>query len=531
MAAIGAMTRFAYPAASVGVAMLAFTYFLVTAPRYPFDIFDEGYMFYIAQQLLRDRTLYVDIELFNYLPGAFYIFVPLISMTTGDVFAIRAVLAIPLALCVWLVYRIVEAEVGNRAALIAAMLLIVAPGDGHRFYIAALNLALLLSAANYVRTAERRWLTILGTVTGIALCVRIDAGVAGFALLGVCAAVAPRLPAKATPLEAGLHGLFGLTIALAPIWAFFAAEGILSDYLRQLAAIPSAMLERSTADYQTRPPGPSEVRAGSTFAAVYYASLMVPVAAVAGLIGRRNAHHRRLFWLVTSVWLLFNLPQCLLERPDIAHFSHRTYAFIVPAVVYFCQSGALPRPPRGASSYLVAGLAWALLLIGGSAYAVLVHDSPGSLGQAFQAIHKVCLANGVCYPDAYSAITPHRDLMDEALGHLRPEEAIGVLPYGPGIAYLLRHPLPGRQSFLLPHSVRSRNGEREYLQTLDVSRVRYVLLETTFRYSDRETTTFRNYAPAVSSALANCFSPRSATGTWLLLERTSEEDAACLHRQ
>lgn len=517
--------RLGLPRAGLAEAALAaggFLWYASLAPKVGVDICDEGYVLYIAQELLEGRKLYSDIELFNYLPGLLFAFAGLLRAAAGDIATLHLWLALPLALNLWLAFLIVRHHAGSLAGFAAGLTVLAYPGPWDRFYIPLLNLAILWCASQFLATGQARWLGWLGALAGVGLGVRVDAGACALAVLFGCALCGPLAVAGGARVRWLGAGALGFSAVLAVVLAGFAAAGVLDGYLGQMFGLGPKIAGRAAAGVNMAPV-PKELWWRHVFAWQYYLFALVP-ALPAGMLAvswRKGGREWRV-WLLLLVWLAFSLPQFLIEFPDVGHLSHR---FFAPLVVALISARGLSALAVTAASATRRGLAAAAASVGvcavGFIFATLCIRTPNSFLQAWVPSQRVCLPQGRCFPvganNAYLAKAV--PLLEMVGGDRMPGEVVGVLPYAPGLAFLLKMPMPGRQSYLMPHSLRRPGAEQEYLRALLGSHARHVLLEARYETYENPPASLDAFIPQVYRTLRECFAVAAEGGPWQLLRR------------
>ena len=114
-------------------------------------------------------------------------------------------------------------------------------------------------------------------------------------------------------------------------------------------------------------------------------------------------------------------------------------------------------------------------------------------------------------------------LLEKVSKDKMPGDSVAVLPFAPGMAFLLKMPMPGSQNYLLPISLRRPNAEQNYVQDLLASKTRYVLLEFNFKYSQSPASGLDSYAPYLYQTLRECFVIAEEQKNWQLLRRNEKD--------
>lgn len=499
-------------------------FYALIAPQLRFDIGDEGYVLYIAQQILDGQRLYTDIELFTYLPGLFYLFAGLLHFAKGEITTLNLLLALPLTLNAWLTFRIVKNHAGLLMGLIAAVALMLYPGPWNRFYIPTLNLAILFCVSQFLLTSQTKWLGWLGAIAGIGLAIRIDASACGLVMLAACVMVSPLLTPP-VPKYRLLHtAILGFLLALAVILILIASAGILGDFLSQVYGLGAQITERSTADIKMAPPSLSDLLNQNVFAWQFYLSLLIP-ASLAGLLAWfwHRQEKECCFWLLLLVWVGFNLPQYLIERPDMTHLSHRFFSLSIATLIAIQRLLGLAK--AGSKTFRCIAISCVLALVCPISFIFvsLCKNTNYSFLIWLSNPPTACLSNGRCFHYSSNSMAHVIPLLDNISKDKMPGDTVAVLPFAPGLAFLLKMPMPGNQNYLLPISLSHPNAERHYVQDLLASKTRYVLLDLEFKYSQSPLSGLDVYAPYLYQTLRECFVIAEQQKNWQLLRRNEKD--------
>jgi len=499
-------------------------FYALLAPILRFDIYDEGYVLYIAQQLLDGRRLYTDIELFTYLPGLFYLFAGLLHFAKGEITTLNLLLALPLTLNAWLTFRIVKNHAGLLMGLVAAAALLLYPGPWNRFYIPTLNLAILFCASQFLLTSQTKWLGWLGAIASIGLGIRIDAGACGLAMLAACAMVSPLLTPSVPRQKLLRTASLGFLSALAVTLSLIASAGILGDFLGQVFGVGAQITERSTADIKKAAPTLRELWWLDIFAWQFYLSLLIP-AGLAGLLAWfwHRQEKEWCFWLLLLVWVGFNLPQYVIERPDMIHLTHRLFALLIAALIAVHRLLGLAKTGSKKFRSIAMSCVMALVCSISFIFVSLCQNTNYSFLIWLSNPPTVCLSKGRCFQYSSKSMSHVIPLLEKVSKDKMPGDSVAVLPFAPGMAFLLKMPMPGSQNYLLPISLRRPNAEQNYVQDLLASKTRYVLLEFNFKYSQSPASGLDSYAPYLYQTLRECFVIAEEQKNWQLLRRNEKD--------
>ncbi|MGH9361840.1 MAG: hypothetical protein ACRD2T_07970, partial [Thermoanaerobaculia bacterium] len=374
--------------------------------------------------------------------------------------------------------------------------------------VAHFYLLVLLAALWTLEAPARRRFAFLGAAVGSCLYFRLDAFAVGAAIAGAVA-LDLRLPRRA--ILRHLSSLAaGLAAASVPMVVHLWHLGVLPDFGRQLLAFGEQAGSRAAAWYRLAPPpldALGQATATGFFAWLFYGSLLVPAWLLGGFVLRLTGGGRGRSvleslpprtHLVLLIWLLGNVPQYAIERPDVAHLAQRMPALVVAGVslAAACARGRTGDPrirrrlvPTGlVVAYLVAYLGFALR-----------YGHGGSLTAALGGIETVALSNGQRF--AQVAGGPWDDVAEHLLAHTRPGDAVAALPYLPGVNFLTERPLPTRHVDLLPPSLHEAATEQAYIDALERSAVGFVVVDEDLRFNGRDDTALPRYAPRLAEYL------------------------------
>jgi hypothetical protein len=169
--------RYTYVAAVV-VFAVSLAYFL-SYMKYGLA-YDEGYLLDGVERIMEGQTIYKDFH-HTYAPGRFYLMAAAFKAFGKNLLVERFVFALLQAVKCGLALLIARAIVRNHFALLAPVLIVIAPGPWHKVFFSAFGFlaALAAIASIYERSGRLFW---YGMVMGACAVFRQDT--AGFAFLG-----------------------------------------------------------------------------------------------------------------------------------------------------------------------------------------------------------------------------------------------------------------------------------------------------------------------------------------------------------
>lgn len=474
---------------------------LLAAFALPFSPGDEGYHLEVADAIRLGGVPGRDIELVRYLPGPFLPIAAVHALAGPSVIGPRLLFALVsgavAALAVSLLRRL---SVAAPIAVVAGALLAIVPGPVLKGYVplaALLLLSGLLSAAGGAGTFR------LGVAAGIALALRIDAGLLAL-VLSLAVLAGRRMGGRRAGL---LPWAFGAALALLPPVAFVVARGgaasLVAPYL-QLARAAAGVTAPGLA--LPFPGGVESPRA--MVAALVHGGAVVPVLLLGALVVARWSRREgrtpeapfagELLLLAVSA---AHVPAWLLERPDASHLAIGAFSFLLPAAVVVDRAlrpspVGPPLPVRRSLGRFVAA-ALALHALAWSARE-LPNGDGGSLPLARPGARPVRF-EGIRGPVPIGAGSRLPAVVEEVRRRTPGGEPIAVFPFAPGIAFLARRPLAGPQRFLAPHNAGPR-GEALALEA--IARARVVVVNPSFDYGAGGAGRLPVFAPRVAAEIA-----------------------------
>jgi hypothetical protein len=513
---------------------LALIYYASYVDQFIFGRSDEAYLYYVAFAIERGSLPYVDIRLYNYLPGLFYIFVAISKAFGPDILAARVLMMLLMALTPWLLYRCALLFTRRWLALAVALVVLIVPGPWHKFYINLLNLSLLFCALKLLQEGGRRWATVYGLFLGLAFTMRADIAISGVIILGAVWALktfssaATEVGDVTSRLNSGLiaHALAGFLIPALPYMLLLAQHGILNDMYLQYLSILAGKTNRIFYADNLSPPAISNLlkpnRAGAT-AWVYYGSFL-PILSLAVLTALRRGVQGGCYksgllpsaYLIVLVWALFNVPQYALDRPGPGHIVQRSVIILLPLSIVLAATLRLgSKQARQPVKFLTFAFT-ALLAV----YPVLFvtkhyyYGQGGTKGISNQEIVWHTLSNGIAFPDAKGSRL--KDIVEHIIANTDEDERVAAYPFIPGFNFLSQRLMPGRHVFLIPEFMEP-GLEEEVIG--DLNNVRYAIYEQERSIHRKSTSEPRNFIPEIDKIFSTEFRVVMRVGGLSLLER------------
>ncbi|OHB30094.1 MAG: hypothetical protein A2790_04965 [Phenylobacterium sp. RIFCSPHIGHO2_01_FULL_69_31] len=475
----------------------------------PFNMGDEGYLYYIAWRVQQGARLFEDIELFTYAPGLFQLWGEWFDLFGPTVASGRALGVLLAALNVALSYGVARA-LGLRfgpAIGIAAVILLSYPWlfRGHILLLSQLALLLSLFAQS---SAGRLPLALLGALVIVGAAVRIDAAATAGAL--AFGSVMLRLEAHRSLAKLGsdvLAGLIGATLAGLAVALAYSQVGVLAGWLGQLRDFAGFAHSRSVAWYKL--PFPRLGGPGSDLMTLLMLSSAAwPLLGVAAAFYKRwqsaSPEWRKLALL--SLFAVVNLPQFLIERPDGAHLADRAFA-IVLLIAGLLSAAGHNRHLRVVGA---AGMIWLAALV------VWSFRDAGTLHGAARvpALAVMLAGEPVPLPEDRHLVVALQYL-DRNLG---PQESLASLPFAPGANFVLKRPMPSPQVNFFPFNQQRVGSEDALRRGLAAPTLRYVLLQPDFQMSPDPRANISCYAPRLAADL-NRFGKINQSERWWVLQK------------
>ncbi len=314
---------------------------------------------------------------------------------------------------------------------------------------------------------------------------------------------------------------------LTPLVLLLLWQDILGDYLRQVATFVYLIAPRVTSSQNLVPPALASLARfdalGQT-AWVFYGSLAAFSALAAIAVNRLWNFRRRppdelWVWAFLLLWMLSNIPQYTLERPDVPHLVQRNVAlFIALAVIgRVSMQAALCRGMLG-KRIAAAAITMAVAVYGCAATAKhLVHGEGWGWTAASLHVQPQMLSNGVVFPsETPSAIAP---LVEHVVHNSQPGEAVASLPYLPGFNFLAQRRMPSRHVYVLPEFMRP-GLEESVLESLRC--VTWVVYDDQQNIHGNERQRPASFMPQIDAYLRANFRPQMQAGSIQLLRRQTD---------
>lgn len=487
------MSPFRRFAADPAILVLAALYY-ASYVSFPLGLLDESYLYYVAFAVHHGCVPLRDIQLFSYAPGLFYLFSLPFGTAINPVLVARLFQAALLCLSAWMFFRICRRFAGSPLAFALAMVLVLVPGNWHKAYIPALELAifwlLLRMQEGKAGVAGR---VAFGAIVAAGLFLRYDAGITGLMLWSAHRVLRPSVHTCAVDEEGAgresengwfagqwpvLLGALGVAV---PCLAFLAAQGILAAQGVQFLRFVAGIGNQVGSDVTLSPPGLRDLLHCNSPAGrqawLFYGSLagigFVGIQAIRVLrsfaisrrLGERDTLH-----LLAALFIALNVPQYLFERPDVAHMTQRGFAILLAAAMataWFWRRTSSPGGRARAWSWAAGGV---FAVYAGIYVAVLFNEvGSGSRGFSFRSAPWQRLANGSEMPGIPPGLA---NIANRIIAGTGEADRVASYPYFPATNLLTRRLMPSRQVFLIPERT-TPAVEAEVLR--DLAAVKYVV--------------------------------------------------------
>jgi len=220
------------PLWALAVFVLAMVYFSSYA-KYGLA-YDEGYLLDGVEKVMDGQLIYRDFH-HTYAPGRFYLIAGAFKVFGKNLLVERYVFAFLEALKCSLAFLIVREVTRSRLALLAPLLVMIAPGPWHKVFFSSLGfLATYAVIISYRRRPACLFLT--GFILGCCAVFRQD--VAGFAVVGGLAALVIDGLGEGTGVGNGLRRILYLAAGIAavaiPFLLYFHLEGALEPMIHKI---------------------------------------------------------------------------------------------------------------------------------------------------------------------------------------------------------------------------------------------------------------------------------------------------------
>jgi len=448
-------------------------YFIWYASWFPFDFLDEGYVLYVSRAVADGLVPHRDIRLFNYFPGVLFMYGIPFQAAGVSLAAARLFMGLGLAAAAGVQFSVLRRFLPLKEALFFLAAFVAVPGRPHRFYIPLLAGAALLAFLRFREKRSSGRAFVLGMLAGLGWTMRIDQAVMG-SLLVLLLALEQRKENVRVPWLALSAGAGAVTAAAA---AAYAGLGILGASAAQIVSSPlgiAGRILRNPPRLLLRPGFGTFGRTDPLTDFLMLAAIGVSLAFLVLLYRRWRELDSSARWAFSgaAVLLACNLPQFAIERQDPWHLTDRLPAVCIAAAALaaLLRSGpkaglAVRFPPFRIAA---GGLAVFVLLC------LLKPVGIGSIATYFRPREYVRLSNGMAYPAA--AGLGSRELLEYLLQNTPDSAPVAVLPFMPGINFLLGRKTPGRDVYFMEHSGYEEGAQARYISELEAAPSAWVVM-------------------------------------------------------
>lgn len=510
------MTRASDRSLALAVSLLASAIGAATWSAFAFDVRDEGYLYYVADAINRGETLYTDIELRSYLPGPFQLFGTLFNLCGVSIAAARVVMVVGYASTAAMTFLAARRFASPLPACVAAIVIAIVPGPWQKFYVGTLQIALLLGCFAVIAKASISRAVVLGGLVGLAGWLRVDSAIAA---LGLVALVLWRTDApKRVPLALNIG--IGVLLASAPWLGWLYSEGLILEYTGQLSRFVASIFVRTMPGQGLPAPAFSDLAStnpSGLFAWSFFGGLLLIFGAMAAALAtavRKPASDAGRSAAVLAFWLLSNLPQFALERPDMSHLTQRGVALAIAGayLITHCTRAFLSSTMR--ISARAVGVSCALYAAFYTGKHLWFGEGGAYLYRGRARLHT--LSNGMRFPTTADAETA--PLVEALLARSTPGAPVGNWPYRPGLNFLAQKAMPGRGVFLIPENA-STALQLRATRALEEEGVDHVFYAPEEAIHQTASSTPEKFMPIVHVALRRDYQVVARHGAVELLER------------
>lgn len=493
-------------------------YYLRIGNSAPFGFGDEGYLYYLGWMMREGMLPYQDFSLGSYPPGIFALFACAFNLFGADIETGRMVLGSMLLLNVCLAAILAKELYPRWPAIVIPLCVALLPGPWHKVYITTLSLAALLFALRIHHQKASRDYLFLGLVIGLGLQFRLDSAIMAIILLIL---TIPSTPFSLT-LRRGLPlTLCGIALSLLLLVIYLLSHGIFTEYLLQLSKFVNLATERSAAWYRMPPPTFESIFTSGviSFPVLYYFSFIFPLLLVLLLWGNLRKGtwtvREHIPLLLVLSWFLLNLPQYALERPDPPHLYQRGFIFPVAICFLLGPSGLKKhfRTPAVVSGQLLLVCFTAIYLSYG-----INKPAGGGLGFSLEKPLSIRLSSGKSFITSASNPMGKAALQLDHFHNL--PYRLAVVPYGPGMNFLMEKQMPGKMLHFFPNVIRNDHEDRQ--AAAEIIRADYLLLSPNARLSQVQGAGIACYAPQLTSTINTNFEKIWSSPSLFLLQRLPE---------
>jgi hypothetical protein len=220
------------PLAALAVFVLAMVYFSSYA-EYGLA-YDEGYLLDGVEKLMDGQLIYRDFH-HTYAPGRFYLVAAVFKVFGKNLLAERYVFVVLEALKCMLAFLIVREVTGSRLALLAPLLVVIAPGPWHKVFFSSLG---FLATYVVIVSYRRRPMCLLFTGFVLACCAVFRQDVAGFATVGAIAALVIHGLTEGRGVVDSLRRIVylgaGIAVFAVPFLLYFHLQGALGPMIHKI---------------------------------------------------------------------------------------------------------------------------------------------------------------------------------------------------------------------------------------------------------------------------------------------------------
>ncbi|MBI1947953.1 MAG: hypothetical protein HYS27_19845 [Deltaproteobacteria bacterium] len=503
------------------VVAFSFAYLSLFIFQSPYDLADEGYLYYVVERLLAGDRPYLDVELHSYLPPMFGGFAGFSKLAGNSVTAFRALMAVGLSLSAGLAYLSLKSVAPRRWAVLLALATALVPGPFYKFYVRLLQLGVLAAALWWWRSRSRGAWAVFVAASAAGLLFRVDVFYAGLAL-GVAMLIAARMRrdlswATVARLFTAFCAAFVGAVLLVGLWLSDAE--VFTRYLGRLLGVVGIAAERTESPLRWSLPSPSsafslDADTGNAWMAYgSMAALAVLAVALAFSARRERLGSRTIELALVLGWALLNMPQYLWVRPDPYHATQQAFAFLLAATVALHHL----RSERHKRAAPFAAVAVAMLLVGNVAlHAQALRWSAGVLRI------EVAYVNPCGVPYVAYATDRTSDLIEVACLHSAPDDTLEAIPFATGANHVSARKRPSRHLFILAEDFKSVPAQQQYLDEVAKRPPAFVLYEHASSVSRDAAGLLKSYAPLIDRYYLDNYRPVLGFQGRMLMVRRAE---------
>jgi hypothetical protein len=222
------------PSKTAAIIFVVSLVYFVSYMRYG-GIYDEGYLLDGVERVFNGQLIYRDFH-HTYAPGRFYLVAAAFRLFGKNLLVERFVFALFQAIKCAVGFLIVWRIRHSVFALLAPVLIMIAPGPWHKVFFSSLGFIALYTMIVSFKKGPRR-LLLSGLVVGVCAVFRQD--VAGFAAVGGAIAMLIDVRAsKGTLFDFGRrlgYLLLGIAVVVVPVMIYFQWQGALRSMIHDIA--------------------------------------------------------------------------------------------------------------------------------------------------------------------------------------------------------------------------------------------------------------------------------------------------------